>query len=198
MQIVDEITLGVALGLVALLGAARLWECLRSDRVLTPRDPREASTISLATLFHQRVSDFRNHVKTLDEHSNEYVAVFTGNEWNSLTETLERLTALDAEVQQHIGSNNLPHAHTILSSLYARQEASSATVQHSLPAAEWEESMRVLLRKVVQNLETATHETKRLQHTPSARRRQPTLVTLADVKKALIEDEVISRDALRK
>jgi hypothetical protein len=198
VQIVDEITLGVALGLVALLGAARLWECLRSDRVLTPRDPREASTISLATLFHQRVSDFRNHVKTLDEHSNEYVAVFTGNEWNSLTETLERLTALDAEVQQHIGSNNLPHAHTILSSLYARQEAPSVTAQNSLPAAEWEESMRVLLRKVVQNLETATHETKRLQHTPSARRRQPTLVTLADVKKALIEDEVISRDALRK
>lgn len=198
MQIVDEITLGVALGLVGLLGAVRLWECLRSDRVLVPRDPREAATISLATLFHQRVSDFRNHVRTLDEHSNEYVAVFTGNEWNSLTETLERLTALDAEVQKHIGSNNLPHAHTLLSSLYTRHETPSGRGAHSIPAAEWEESIRILLKKVVQNLETATHETKRLQHTPQARKRQPTLVTLADVKKALIEDEVITRDALRK
>jgi hypothetical protein len=64
-------------------------------------------------------------------------------------------------------------------------------------SAAWEESMRVMLKKVVQNLEAATHETKRLQEPLRTRKRQPTLVTLADVKKALIEDEVISREAIR-
>ena len=198
MQIVDEITLGVAFGLVVVVGAVRIWECLRSDRIISPRDPKEAATLSLATLFHQRVCDFQNHIRTLDEHSNEYVAVFNGNEWSSLTETLNRLTALDAEVQGHIGSNNFPHAQDILSDLYRTAELESLTNPSAMTSsAAWEESMRVMLKKVVQNLEAATHETKRLQEPLRTRKRQPTLVTLADVKKALIEDEVISREAIR-
>lgn len=194
----DSFTLGVAIGLVVVTAVLRILECMRTDRIFVPRDPGEAATLSLATLFHQRISDFQSHVKTLDEHSNEYVAIFNGNEWSSLTESLERLSLLDAEVQHHIQANNYPHAEKILSNLY--RGASSDQIARdiaSVASGEWEESIRVMLKKVVSNLEAASHETKKLQHAAYSRKRQPTLVTLADVKKALIEDEVISREALQ-
>jgi len=195
---IDSFTLGAAIGLVVLTAVARILECMRTDRIFAPRNPREAATLSLATLFHQRIADFQTHMKTLDEHSNEYVAVFSGNEWSSLTETLERLSLLDAEVQHHIQSNNYPHAQKILGNLY-RTTSSEQIARDiaSVASAEWEESIRGMLKRVVSNLEAATHETKKLHQNTYTRKRQPTLVTLADVKKALIEDDVISRKALQ-
>jgi hypothetical protein len=59
---------------------------------------------------------------------------------------------------------------------------------------EWESSLHIMLKSVVHNLETATQETKKLAQPPQrSRKRQPTLVTLADVKKALLEDEAFRR-----
>ncbi len=198
MPSIDSFTLGVALGLLVITAVLRILECMRTDRIFVPRDPGQAATLSLATLFHQRITDFQTHVRTLDEHSNEYVAVFNGNEWSSLTESLEHLSLLDAEVQHHIHANNYPHAEKILNNLY-RSTSSEKIARDiaSVASGEWEESIRAMLKKVVSNLEAATHETKRLQQAAYGRKRQPTLVTLADVKKALIEGKVISRDAVR-
>jgi hypothetical protein len=48
-----------------------------------------------------------------------------------------------------------------------------------------------MLKSVVHNLEVASAQTKQLSDVssspPKSRKRQPTLVTLADVKKSLIE-----------
>ena len=58
--------------------------------------------------------------------------------------------------------------------------------------------MHSMLKHVIQNLEAATHETKNLDQIQRPRKRQPTLVTLADVKKALVEDGVVRREMLNK
>ena len=198
VQNVNSLSLLIGIGLVILTAVARILECMRTDRIFAPRNPGEAATLSLATLFHHRVSDFQSHVRTLDEHSHEYTAVFSANEWSSLTESLERLSLLDAEVQHHIHANNYPHAQKILGNLYVNTSSEQiARDIASVASGEWEESIRAMLKRVVSNLEAATHETSNLHLATCTRKRQPTLVTLADVKKALIEDEVISRKALR-
>jgi hypothetical protein len=50
-----------------------------------------------------------------------------------------------------------------------------------------------MLKKVVLNLEVAATNTKALSESKPMSRTRPTLVTLADIKKVLLEDEDIRR-----
>jgi hypothetical protein len=198
VYIIDDFTLLVAMGLAEAVGFVWVFERWVAPSTLGPRDPKHAATRSLAMLFHERVHSFHRHVMTLDEHSNEYRAVFSGNEWSSLTKTLERLLALDREVQSHVAQENYPQAQEVLASLYASSRQSEAASAAARGGAEWEESVHSMLKHVIQNLEAATHETKNLDQIQRPRKRQPTLVTLADVKKALVEDGVVRREMLNK
>ena len=58
----------------------------------------------------------------------------------------------------------------------------------------WEQTVHAMLRRVISNLETATVTTERISSTASQKRKQPTLVTLADIKKKLLEDESFITD----
>lgn len=185
MQISNEILLFVSLGLIAGIGAAWYASKLFGKDAL---DPVEQQARSLAVLFHERVHNFRNHVQTLNDHSNEYCSVFTGDTWNLLTQSLARLSEVDSQVQRHLSSREFSRAKELLGNYYQDAEAENRR------APEWESSLHIMLKSVVHNLEAATHETKKLAERPQrSRKRQPTLVTLADVKKALLEDEVIRR-----
>jgi hypothetical protein len=185
VQISNEVLLFISLGVGAAIGAAWYFSKIVSKASL---DPAEQQARTLAMMFHERVHHFSNHVRTLDDHSNEYCSVFSGDTWNSLTETLQRLTEVDNQVQRHLSSREYDQAKELLKDYYR----SSGTQAER--AAEWENSLHVMLKSVVLNLETATQETKKLAERPQrSRKRQPTLVTLADVKKALLEDEAFRR-----
>ncbi len=185
MQISIEILLFVSLGVGATIGAA--WYFVKILNNPLP-DPIEQRARTLAMMFHERVHNFANHVRTLDDHSNEYCSVFTGDTWNSLTRTLERLSEVDTQVQRHLSSREFNQAKELLGEYY------QGTDDQTDHVAEWESSLHLMLKSVVHNLETATQETKKLAEPPQrSRKRQPTLVTLADVKKALLEDEAFRR-----
>jgi hypothetical protein len=185
VQISIEILLFVSLGVGATIGAA--WYFVKILNNPLP-DPIEQKARTLAMMFHERVHHFANHVRTLDDHSNEYRSVFTGDTWNSLTRTLERLTEVDNRVQRHLSSREFDQARQLLGEYY---QSAGEQVER---APEWENSLHIMLKSVVHNLETTTQETKKLTECPPrSRKRQPTLVTLADVKKALLEDEVFRR-----
>lgn len=185
MQISYETLLFVSLGVSAAIGAAWYFSRIVSNASV---DPNEQQARTLAMMFHDRVHHFSNHVRTLDDHSNEYCSVFSGEVWNSLTQTLERLTQVDNQVQRHLSSREFDQARALLNKYYDRP---GAQVER---AGEWETSLHIMLKSVVHNLETATEETRKLSERPQrTRKRQPTLVTLADVKKALLEDEALRR-----
>ncbi len=185
MQISSETLLFVAVGLSALAGIG--WYARRIISA-SSLDPIEQQARTLAVLFHERVHNFNSHVRTLNDHSHEYCSVFTGDTWNSLTQTLERLAEVDNKVQRHLASREFSQARSLLGDYYQNSEVQPQQ------APEWESSLHLMLKSVVHNLESATHETKRLAERPQrSRKRQPTLVTLADVKKALLEDEALRR-----
>jgi hypothetical protein len=185
VQISYETLFFVSLGVSATIGAAwRLTRIVSNASV----DPNEQQARTLATMFHERVHHFSNHVRTLDDHSNEYCSVFSGDVWTSITQTLERLTQVDNQVRRHLSSREFDQARELLSKYY---ENTGAQIKC---AGEWESSLRVMLKSVVHNIEAATEETRKLNEpTQRTRKRQPTLVTLADVKKALLEEEAFRR-----
>jgi len=195
---VDDFTLLVAMGLLEAVGFVWVFERWVAPLILGPRDANHAATRSLAMLFHFRVRSFQKQVNTLEEHSKEYGAVFSGSEWTSLTSTLERLLALDREVQTHLTERNYGQAHQSLSAIYGSAKKRTNTHEAALLGAEWEESVQSMLKHVVCNLEAATLETKNLGEMHRTRVRRPTLVTLADIKKSLIEDGIDRREMLNK
>jgi hypothetical protein len=89
----------------------------------------------------------------------------------------------------------------LLREFYSDNESELSRLQSSLDSykasADWELNVHAMLKRVVQNLEAATHETKELNRSVTSRKRQPTLVTLADVKKTLLEEEVFRRSVER-
>ncbi len=149
-----------------------------------------------AKLFHERVSHFREQISTLEEHSNEYTAIFEGSEWHHLVSIISHLEQVDTRIQHLIGVRDYAGASEAIRQLYAVEGASLDSIQTSLESyaesARWESTVRGMLKRVVLNIEAATHETKQLSQTERSRKRRPTLVTLADVKKSLLEDEAFS------
>ena len=103
--------------------------------------------------------------------------------------TVARLSEIDSQVQRHLSSREFSRAKELLGDYYQDAE------RHSRSTPEWESSLHIMLKSIVHNLEAATQETKKMaerQQQRSAKRR-PTLVTLADLKKALLEEEALRR-----
>jgi hypothetical protein len=156
-----------------------------------------SQTRSLGSFFHERVIHFRSQVQTLDAHSKEYTAVFSNGDWESLSYTISHLEQIDAQIQGLIVTKQYEKAYAMLKDLYDPSNTTLESVQADIDlhraTAEWESQVRGMLKRVVKNLEAASTEVSNLSG-PQRRKKTPTLVTLADVKKRLLEDEAISRE----
>jgi hypothetical protein len=176
-------TWGLA-GTVAATAAAFL-----AIKIVIQHATTDRSAVSQARRLRARLTSFKNHARTLDEHSHEYAAVFSGDEWQQLTEMLNQLDSLDAEIHTLLSRKQYSEAKHLLGQVYPGQETSGQTELEAL--LNWEHSVHAMLKSVVHNLEVATTQTKEISQaqasTIKTRKRQPTLVTLADLKKSLIE-----------
>ncbi len=177
------------IGLAAICGLGVL-----ATRIFLRRTAHQRAMMQKARLFRERVSSFKNHAQTLDEHSNEYAAVFQGDEWHQLVEMLNQLEAIDGEIHDLLARRQYGEARSLLSRVCresaAEQQWTAEEAQDQLEALiDWEHSVHGMLRNVVRNLEIATEHTRQVANpsAPRTKKRQPTLVTLADLKKSLIE-----------
>jgi hypothetical protein len=163
------------------------------------RDPIRARAYAQSRWFQEKVGDFRNHIFTLERHSDEYCAVFSDNEWVTLKETLHRLEVVDDEVRHHLDNRDYNQAISILERVNSPINARSPLdqvdqeIQHIEELMNWQRTVHGMLKKVVSNLEVAATATKDLSRTRSIGSHRPTLVTLADIKKVLLEDEELQK-----
>lgn len=153
-----------------------------------------------AQWFHERVLHFREQATTLDQHSNEYVAVFTDDHWSSLMKMLTQLETVDRQVQRLLDSEKLDDAQTLLNYICdSRRNSSMEQLADGLDEVaeliNWEQVVHSMLKRVISNLEMATSSTEKLTIKTVTKRKQPTLVTLADIKKKLLEDEAFQPDS---
>jgi hypothetical protein len=155
-------------------------------------------TKNLARFFHERVNHFKTQIQTLDEHSNEYTSIFRGDEWSELLRTIAQLEEADTRIQGWIVKREFVKAHKVLEEFYDPKKSSFDSIQADIDSitssAVWESHVRGMLKRVVCNLETASLEVKQLSDPSKSRKRRPTLVTLADVKKSILEDEAFARE----
>ena len=153
---------------------------------------------NLGRFFHERVSHFKGQIQTLDDHSNEYTSIFSGDDWSQLMHTIAQLEEADSRIQGLIVRREFELAYKVLEEFYDPRKHQLDSVQANIDSikasAAWESQVRSMLKRVVCNLETATSEVKELSDPKRSRKRQPTLVTLADVKKSLLEDEAFARE----
>ena len=180
-------------GGISLMIFRRAWSAVR-------RGASERAVAARAAWFHERVVDFRNQATTLDQHSNEYVAVFNDDHWSSLMKMLTQLETVDQQIQRLLAAGKRDDALTLLNYICdSRRNSSMDKVAEGLEEVaeliNWEQVVHAMLRRVISNLETATITTGRLVNPHNSRRKQPTLVTLADIKKKLLEDEAFQGES---
>jgi hypothetical protein len=175
-----------------------LW-CSARRHSKRPGSP--AIVRSRARAFHERVAHFTLQVRTLDEHANEYTSIFNSDDWDTLVQTVSKLEHVDRQVSDLLRAKRFDSVVALLDEFQGFNSTELDSIQASLDCYQassgWEEHVHGMLKRVVQNLEAATHETKELSRSVTSRKRQPTLVTLADVKKSLLEDDVIRRTTSR-
>ncbi|MEY4668959.1 MAG: hypothetical protein RL518_1658 [Pseudomonadota bacterium] len=163
------------------------------------RDPVRARAYAQSRWFQEKLGDFRNHIVTLDRHSNEYCAVFSDNEWSKLKETLIRLEQVDDDVRHHLSQCDYPQALSILERVNSPIHENSPLaevdqeIQHVQELMNWQRTVHGMLKKVVFNLEVAATTTNDLSKPRLMNNPRPTLVTLADIKKVLLEDEELHK-----
>lgn len=163
------------------------------------RDPVRAQAYAQSRYFQKKVGDLRNNILTLEKHSDEYCAVFSDNEWVKLKETLNRLELIDVDVHHHLESHQFSQAISILERVNSPLNASSPLhqvnqeIQHIEELMNWQRTVHGMLKKVVSNLEVAATATKDLSKVRAIGSPRPTLATLADIKKVLLEDEEIQK-----
>jgi ABC-type transporter Mla subunit MlaD len=163
------------------------------------RDPRMTRAEALSRTFQERVQNFRQHINTLEAHSDEYRAVFDDNEWEKLVATIARLEGVSAQVRDLMSRNDYQSALSTLEQVInpSNAETNLERVDHDIHQIEellnWELRLHSMLKKVVFNLEVAAVETNRLSNQRKSPSTRPTLVTLADIKKQLLEDEEIRK-----
>jgi len=159
------------------------------------RDPKMGPAENLARSFNERVTNFRSHIDTLQRHSNEYHAVFDNNEWEKLIATIGRLEHINANVQSLLHRREYAKALATLERVAgsAASADSLEQIDHEITHLEdvlnWELNLHTTLKKVISNLEVAAVETRKLSEPKRPPTTKPTLVTLADIKKQLLEDE---------
>jgi hypothetical protein len=153
-----------------------------------------------AAWFHERVVDLRDRATTLDQHSDEYVAVFNDDHWSSLMKMLSQLETVDRQIQRLLASGKRDDAATLLNYICdSRRSSSMEQVADGLDEVaelvNWEVVVNSMLKRVLSNLEAATVSAEKVAALPTSRRRQPTIVTLADLKKKLLEDEAFQTES---
>jgi len=184
--------IGLSSGAVAF--SCMLWKLAQRS---AGKPGSSALVRSRARAFHERVGHFTLQVRTLDEHANEYTSIFNSEDWDSLVQTVSKLEQVDRQVCELLRAKRFDSVTSLLDEFQGSGNSDLDSIQASLDSYQanrgWEEHVHGMLKRVVQNLEAATHETKELSRSVTSRKRQPTLVTLADVKKSLLEDEAIRR-----
>lgn len=191
MQLLSTPWIPLALAFIA--GMATL-AVFRIGWPLLRRRSADRSVRARAQWFHERVTGFREQATTLDQHSNEYVAVFNDDHWASLMKMLQQLETVDHQIQRLLACGKRDDALSLLNYICdSRRSPSMDQVAEGLEEmaelVNWEQVVHSMLRRVISNLETATSSAERIAASPVSRRRQPTIVTLADLKKKLLEDE---------
>ena len=170
-------------------------------RICRPMLLRRSDNLAVhakARCFHERVCHFRAQATTLDQHSHEYVAVFNDDHWLSLMKLIEQLESVDLQVQNLLSRKQYSEALHLLSYISDTKEGSSSMEQIVTELKEvqalinWEHTVNLMLRRVISNLETASHTTQQIASHTQSRKRQSTLTTLADLKKTLLEDEAFN------
>ena len=181
---------------LVLIGAGSLGVC---GWYYFVRDPLRSRAYAQARWFQEKVGDFKNHILTLEKHSDEYCAVFSDNEWSKLKETLNRLELVDGDVRHHLDARQYSQALSILERVNTPMNEKSPLdqvdqeIQHIEELMNWQKTVHGMLKKVVFNLEVAATTTKDLSKPRHVSSPRPTLVTLADIKKVLLEDEELQK-----
>ena len=163
------------------------------------RDPVRARAYAQSRCFQEKISDFRSHIYTLEKHSDEYCAVFSDNEWVKLKETLNRLELVNDDVEHQLATREYSQALSILQRVNSPINASSPLdqvdqeIQHIEELINWQRTVHGMLKKVVSNLEVAATATRDISKARPITSPRPTLVTLADIKKVLLEDEELQK-----
>ena len=163
------------------------------------RDPVRARAYAQSRWFQEKVGDLRNHILTLEKHSDEYCAVFTDNEWVKLKETLNRLELVDDDVRHYLAGREYAQAISILERVNSPISECSPIVQvdqeihHIEELMNWQRTVHGMLKKVVANPEVAATTANDLSRARPIVSPRPTLVTLADIKKVLLEDDEIHK-----
>lgn len=193
----DVYTFGTLLMLaLVLIAAGTLGVC---GWYFFVRDPIRARAFAQSRIFQEKIGDFKNHIVTLESHSDEYCAVFSDNEWSKLKETLVRLERVDYGVRQHLAAEEYTQALTILERVSSPINQSSPLnqvdqeIHHIEELINWQRNVHGMLKKVVSNLEVAATTTRELSKARPVSSPRPTLVTLADIKKVLLEDEELRK-----
>ena len=177
--------------------AATFWFTLRK------RDPQLVKAHSLASQFREKLTSYRQHATTLQVHSDEYRAVFDDPEWKKLTSTLARLDGLYHEIQALLAQGKAARALTILETINNPKNATSPLadvadeLHHIEELIHWERSVHGLLSQAIRSLEVASTGVTELARPKNYSTTSPTLVTLADIKKVLLEDEELRRMSLK-
>jgi hypothetical protein len=191
------VVVGLLAGGVCLM-VFSVWHFARSKAALKQGPSVATRARTLGRLFHDRINHFKGQMQTLEQHANEYSAVFTHEDWTTLKYTVHHLEQTNAQIQGLIVTKQYDGAVALLNGLYNTNDQELSEIQHGIDSfkarAEWESNLRVMLKRVVQDLESATEEITKSCDPAFSRKRRPTLVTLADVKKSLLEDAAISRE----
>lgn len=187
------LVLAFVAGMVTLVVLRRAWPALWQHRA-----SREIS--SKASWFHERVVDFRERATTLDQHSDEYVAVFNDDHWSSLMKMLSQLETVDRQIQRLLASGKREDAATLLNYICDSGRGSSMEqvaegLDEAAELVNWEVVVNSMLKRVLSNLEAATASAEKVSTLSTSRRRQPTIVTLVDLKKKLLEDEAFQPES---
>lgn len=163
------------------------------------RDPVRARAYAQSRWFQEKVGDLRNHILTLEKHSDEYCAVFSDNDWVKLKETLNRLELVDDDVRHYLAGREYAQAISVLERVNSPISDRSPLdqvdqeIHHIEQLMNWQKTVHGMLKRVVSNLEVAATATKDLSKPRAAVSPRPTLVTLADIKKVLLEDDEIHK-----
>jgi hypothetical protein len=158
------------------------------------RDPSKSAAQTKAAWLDSRVRQYREHAQTLQDHSDEYCAVFNNDEWSKLTSTLAKLETFNQEVRCLMSARKYGEAIFImervntLDSISPLQEVDQE-IQTIEGLINWERRVHGMLKSAVLNLEVAATNTKDLAKAKVPTAHRPTLVKLADLKKVLLEDE---------
>ena len=102
-------------------------------------------------------------------------------------------------MRHHLGARQYSQALSILERVNTPMNEKSPLdqvdqeIQHIEELMNWQRTVHGMLKKVVFNLEVAATTTKDLSKPRHVSSPRPTLVTLADIKKVLLEDEELQK-----